>query len=136
MTATIYETANPAPDEGSIAIVFNGAGTISDLKLKFSSVASVTSLTSSGGTVTLDLTSKPFYAAQFTFMSSTTYSPGAITIESVTGNASGGMLGYSLGLTPTFVGATVPEPNSMALLGIAMTSFLAFRRFFKRPVIV
>jgi hypothetical protein len=27
---------------------------------------------------------------------------------------------------------TVPEPTSMALLGIGMTSFLAFRRFFKR----
>jgi hypothetical protein len=28
--------------------------------------------------------------------------------------------------------AAVPEPTSMALLGIGMTSFLAFRRFFKR----
>jgi hypothetical protein len=31
---------------------------------------------------------------------------------------------------------TVPEPTSMALLGIGMTSFLAFRRFFKRSVTV
>jgi hypothetical protein len=37
--------------------------------------------------------------------------------------------------TAIFVGfeyAAVPEPTSMALLGIGMTSFLAFRRFFKR----
>jgi hypothetical protein len=37
--------------------------------------------------------------------------------------------------TAIYVGfeyAAVPEPTSMALLGIGMTSFLAFRRFFKR----
>jgi hypothetical protein len=31
--------------------------------------------------------------------------------------------------------SSVPEPTSMALLGIGMTSFLAFRRFFKRTPI-
>ena len=36
--------------------------------------------------------------------------------------------GFHLNFVPT----TVPEPGSMALLGIGMTSFLAFRRFFKR----
>jgi hypothetical protein len=37
--------------------------------------------------------------------------------------------------TLSFSAVAVPEPTSMALLGIGMTSFLAFRRFFKRGVI-
>jgi hypothetical protein len=32
--------------------------------------------------------------------------------------------------------ATVPEPTSMALLGIGMASFFTYRRLFKRPATV
>jgi len=35
----------------------------------------------------------------------------------------------------TIVTAVIPEPSSFALLGIGMTGFLAFRRFFKRPAV-
>jgi hypothetical protein len=37
--------------------------------------------------------------------------------------------------TTIVTAAAVPEPTSLALLGIGMTGFLAFRRFFKRPVV-
>jgi hypothetical protein len=46
---------------------------------------------------------------------------------------SGGSNGETLSfVTQGFSSTAVPEPASMALLGIGMTSFLAFRRFFKR----
>jgi hypothetical protein len=47
---------------------------------------------------------------------------------------SGGSLGVSLSaITEGFSTSAVPEPTSIALLGIGMTGFLAFRRLFKRP---
>jgi hypothetical protein len=46
---------------------------------------------------------------------------------------SGGTGGVSLSvITQAFSSTGVPEPGSMALLGIGMTGFLAFRRLFKR----
>jgi hypothetical protein len=42
-------------------------------------------------------------------------------------------IGLSVGSIVTNV---VPEPSSMALLGIGLTSFVAFRRFFKRSAVV
>ena len=49
---------------------------------------------------------------------------------------SGGATGESLSVVQQAFSSTgVPEPSSMALLGIGMTGFLAFRRLFKRQAI-
>jgi len=55
-----------------------------------------------------------------------------ITTYSITGGNTS--LGYSSsGLQVSL--SSVPEPASMALLGIGMTGLLAFRRLFKRPTV-
>jgi PEP-CTERM motif len=66
----------------------------------------------------------------FTFDSPVPFanSPGTISLNEVTVAPGGQMVTTHL----SFSLSTVPEPSSMALLGIGMTGFLAFRRLFKR----
>ena len=64
----------------------------------------------------------------FTVETSGTYLTGEINDSSIVGTLSSDVIF-------NFAPASVPEPDSIALLGLGMTGFLAFRRLFKRTAV-
>jgi hypothetical protein len=122
--------------------------TVTDLVISYTPVDTITNLTvvtSTGlGTPTLVADGAGANTVEVDFAAT---SSGSITFTFDTSAAASSVA--SLTLTPTFSGQSstikgasttlsvsavgVPEPTSMALLGIGMTGFLAFRRLFKRP---
>ena len=102
----------------------------------------VTSTTIPGGAVGVVTPPTPSNTITFTFADT---GPGTYTLNfTVFGPSSPPLLG--LGGTISGTGGTqggaailsitsVPEPASLALLGIGMTGFLAFRRFFKKTAV-
>jgi hypothetical protein len=84
------------------------------------------------GIGTLEVTNPPPVGANTDF---TTF--GGVQSITVTKDIflNGGSLGESLSVVTQAFSSQggVPEPSSLALLGIGMTGFLAFRRFFKKP---
>jgi hypothetical protein len=124
------------PTLTSVEFTYTGAGTISSLGSfqdgavyyngSTYTVVAPLPLMISGDTVTLSFASPvTWFSGSFTFLSSVPYADAnSISVSANVPLANN---------TPTLSFANaVPEPPAMALLGIGMTSFLAFRRFFKR----
>jgi hypothetical protein len=125
--------AGISPGITEIDLTYTGAGTITGLALQGSlpNTASVSFVSPDEVKVTYS-SAAGAAATQFTFVSSTPYvdAPGTISVA-VTGTTPTGNEG-SIRTALSFNVNSVPEPSSMALLGIGMTGFLAFRRLFKR----
>jgi len=130
-TTVIFTGLNPGAD--TVVIDYAGAGVISDVTPRLSLPIGATESVSKPGeiTVTFASTAPGPEGVVFTFASTTPFgngTPPPITITSATAGPGGQTVATAL----SFSVSTVPEPASIALLGIGMTGFLAFRRLFKR----
>jgi hypothetical protein len=124
--------------------------TVTDLVISYTPVDAITNLTvvsSTGlGTPTLvadspganqvevDFGATSSGSIVFTFQTSA--SPGSVASLFLTPTFSGqssNITGATTSLNVTAAAISTPEPSSVALLGIGITGFLAFRRLFKRP---
>jgi PEP-CTERM motif len=113
----------------AIDFTYAGTGTISDLQLQFSLPNTATVKLIGTNEVEVDYSSATTAAVtSFTFVSSTPFvdAPGTISVTSVTTTPPGATVKDQISFN------VIPEPSSIALLGIGMTGFLAYRRLFKR----
>jgi hypothetical protein len=129
-----FPTLTPEPT--SVVIDYAGAGVISNATLISSvPVGSTVSISAADQvTVTFSGPITTGEAVAFTFASTTPFGNGTapdITITSATAQP-GGQTQPTILASVSFSQSVVPEPASIALLGIGMTGFLAFRRLFKR----
>jgi hypothetical protein len=121
----------------SLAATFTvTGGTADDIELLYT--APVTAVTVSS--TDLALAAPPYFSGSTVTFN---FSPASAGYVDFTVTSSGTLSAYFLtGLTPgvsasgiNVATVSVPEPASIALLGIGMTGFLAFRRLFKRTAV-
>jgi len=130
VAGVITGTASKAISDGTNTIVLHlnvtsGTATANELSLTATIIGASGSTDLIGGAGGFDFSA--LVGGSTTIIDNQTGGNFNTILSTGTGSATAGAL------TVTEIAATVPEPSSMALLGIGMTGFLAFRRFFKRP---
>jgi len=110
----------------------NTVAPITDFTTLSSNIGALTE-SASGDTVTISFAAISGGTASFSFLTDAANPVGLVSI------AVSGLVGTpvnpSISAVVTSTAGTVPEPTSMALLGIGMAGFLAFRRLLKRHAI-
>lgn len=136
----VFSVAFAAPSQAGTTTLtanfFVTGGTASDIELLYT--APVTAVTVSS--TNLGAFTPPVFSGSTVEFLFSPKSSGYVDFSvTSSGNLSAYFLsGLSAGVTDSFLHvavAAVPEPTSIALLGIGMTGFLAFRRLFKRTAI-
>ena len=128
---TTDATFSVTPTSGSAAdieVTYSAAPTLPITILPTTTVT-VTSSSISGDQVTINFTPVSSGEVDFTFLTAAA-PPVTLAGQSLTGISTGAKGTLTVGVTSA--AQPIPEPASLALLGIGMTGFFAFRRFFKR----
>jgi len=133
VTTTFSFSQVPATID-DVTVTYTGiVAPISDFTQLSSNIGTITPdpAAGSGATVTVDFAPISGGTASFSFETAAANPVGLISIA-VSGLVGTPVLSSAAAVVTSSAVPTIPEPSSIALLGIGMTGFLACRRLFKR----